>query len=572
MKQAVVWSTIVTVFVSVTVAQDGPPVRWNVRDFGAVGDGETDDTAAFQAAMDAANEAGGGIAFAPTGDYLIETHLTVPDFVTLEGVWTVPTAWSQHHGTTLLAVEGEGTEADPPFIMLGTNGTLKGITVFYPNQDDPENIRPYPWCVAGSGRDNPSIIDCLLVNPYNAVDFGTRNSGRHYIRNLYGQPLRRGVFVDKCYDVGRIENVHFWPFWGQWGNAALREHLTTKAEAFIFGRTDWQYVLNTFVFGYSIGYRFIATESGHCNGNFLGIGSDASGVAVQVDSCSPIGLLITNGEFVAMMGEEPTSVVVGPECPGDVSFSNCAFWGPSEQLLRHEGSGTVTLQTCNFRDWDRRGAGRYALEALSGQLLVQGCNFQKPAPHVRLGPNVLSAAIFGNRFAGEPDILNESAGDVQIGLNAATTADEGWVRLGAENEGRFVSQIEIEEAKTEATERAGRECRLQQTMYMMFDVAPELAGGGRPPTVAVEVTYLDEGEGVFFLEYDSSDEEVQVVPQWPGAFKGTDQVALEGTGEWRTTLFEIDDALFAGRCNGGDFRITSPQTQLAIAEVKVSRR
>lgn len=42
--------------------------------------------------------------------------------------------------------------------------------------------------------------------------------------------------------------------------------------AFVFARTDWEYVLNTFAFGYAIGYHFIASKEGSCNGNFLGIG------------------------------------------------------------------------------------------------------------------------------------------------------------------------------------------------------------------------------------------------------------------------------------------------------------
>ena len=33
-------------------------------------------------------------------------------------------------------------------------------------------------------------------------------SGAH-IRNLYAHPLYRGIFIDNCFDVGRIENVHF---------------------------------------------------------------------------------------------------------------------------------------------------------------------------------------------------------------------------------------------------------------------------------------------------------------------------------------------------------------------------
>jgi polygalacturonase len=59
----------------------------NVRDFGAVGDGTTDDTAALAAALDKCGRERGGIVFAPTGNYLIKGHLSVPDNVTLEGVF-----------------------------------------------------------------------------------------------------------------------------------------------------------------------------------------------------------------------------------------------------------------------------------------------------------------------------------------------------------------------------------------------------------------------------------------------------------------------------------------------------
>jgi hypothetical protein len=51
------------------------------------------------------------------------------------------------------------------------------------------------------------------------------------------------------------------------------------------------YMFNTFAFGYNIGYHFIETSAGSCNGNFLGIGADNCYTAVQVDAASRYPLL-----------------------------------------------------------------------------------------------------------------------------------------------------------------------------------------------------------------------------------------------------------------------------------------
>lgn len=58
---------------------------YNVVDFGAVGDGSTDDTTSIQAAIDAANTASGGAVFFPTGTYL-STKLTLYTAVSLCGI------------------------------------------------------------------------------------------------------------------------------------------------------------------------------------------------------------------------------------------------------------------------------------------------------------------------------------------------------------------------------------------------------------------------------------------------------------------------------------------------------
>ena len=266
----------------------------NVRDYGAKGDGQSDDTAAFQRALDAAAKAGGGTVLAPRGVYFFAGHLNVPSAVTLSGIWESVPAHNgirdrglpkpTDDGTTFLVTEGAGSEAGPPFLTLGTNSTLKGVVIYYPQQNVDDVPKPYPWAIAMRGK-NPAVLDVELLNPYSGID-ASRNE-RHLIRNVHGQPLRRGILVDAIYDIGRIENVHFNPWWSN--KPKLFQWQMQNGEAFILGRSDWQYVLNTFCFGYKVGYKFIASRAGVCNGNFLGIGADDCQTAVVVEQTPPSG-------------------------------------------------------------------------------------------------------------------------------------------------------------------------------------------------------------------------------------------------------------------------------------------
>ncbi|MCX8091582.1 MAG: glycoside hydrolase family 55 protein [Verrucomicrobiae bacterium] len=394
-----------------------------VRDFGAKGDGKTDDTGAFQKALDAAGKAGGGVVFAPRGNYLFAGSLNVPPAVTLRGVWESVPAHNglrdaglprpTDDGTTFLVTGGAGREDAPAFITLNHNSTLKGVVIFYPNQPTDAEPTPYPFAIAMRGK-NPAVLAVELLNPFNGID-ATQNE-RHLIRDVHGQPIRRGVLVDAIYDIGRIENVHFNPWWSV--KPKLFQWQRRHGEAFIVGRSDWQYIFNTFCFGYGVGYRFIKTKAGACNGNFLGIGADACHTAVLVEETQPPGLLITNGEFVAFDGEDPTMVRVTTNHTGVVRFVNCSFWGPAHQIARIAGRGTVGFGDCTFVEWDRKRKGFTALQVESGYVLVRGCEFREDKPQIALGPDVRRAVITENLLRGPLRLTNQSKGRVIIRDNA----------------------------------------------------------------------------------------------------------------------------------------------------------
>jgi hypothetical protein len=418
-----VWAlSVAIVILTADRAIADTPEFVSVRDFGAKGDGRTDDTAAFQKALDSLAN-GGGTVHAGRGSFYFAGHLNVPRGVTLEGIWkSVPSHTGirdrggvkpTEDGTTFLVTESRGAEAGPAFITLNENSTLKGVVLYYPDQKTDEPPAPYPYAVALRGN-NPAVLQVELLNPYNGIDASRNN--RHLIRDVSGQPLRRGIYVDGIYDIGRIENVHFNPWWSM--SPKLFNWQMENGEAFIFGRTDWQYVFNTFCFGYRVGYRFIETRNGMCNGNFLGLGADDCYTAVVVDGSPRFGILITNGEFVSFHGPDPTMVEVGARNSGSVRFVNCAFWGPCNQIARIAGQGTVGFSDCTFMQWDGKNEGRAALQVQDGNVVIRGCEFQEDKPQIDLGEKVRRAIVTDNILIGTERIKNTSKGNVKIANNA----------------------------------------------------------------------------------------------------------------------------------------------------------
>jgi hypothetical protein len=409
-------------------AMEGPGApdanREDVRKFGAAGDAKTDDTAAFEQALDRVFKSGGGTVYVPPGQYLLRGSIIVPAGVTLRGSFgSVPSHTGLRDsgqpkpgddGTALFVTKNKGHEEGEPFLTLNTNSTLCALTIYYPEQVTDTVPVAYPWTIAMRGK-NPAVLNVELLNSYQGID-ASRNE-RHNIRNVTGQPIRRGIWVDAIYDIGRIENVHFNPWWNFHGK--VYEWQTENGEAFVFGRADWEYVLNTFCFGYHVGYKFVESGTGNCNGNFLGIGADDCNRAILVEQCASYGLLITNGEFTSFHGDDPTMIEVRSTNRGVLRISNSAFWGPCNQIAKIAGAGTVGLNDCTFVQWGKEGE-RAAIQVSSGSILLRGCEFLEDKPHVLLGDGVRRAVVSGNLFAGSAKIQNHSRGDIQIGLNAAS--------------------------------------------------------------------------------------------------------------------------------------------------------
>ncbi len=213
------------------------------------------------------------------------------------------------------------------------------------------------------------------MNPYKAVDFGSQPCGRHLIRNLYAHAIYRGLFIDKCYDVGRVENVHFWPFWMHLnpdGMDTLRKWILKNGTAFVLSRSDWQYISNSFCISYHTGFHF-KSSAPDGPGNYLlsQSGADCCDIAVNVEETQGhSGVSFSNSQIFGR-------IVVGEKNHGPVRFTSCGLFGASElheppdpEVIRIEGHGRVSFDNCHFYAIHGKTATPVFIRQVAGRLSV----------------------------------------------------------------------------------------------------------------------------------------------------------------------------------------------------------
>ena len=296
------------------------------------------------------------------------------------------------------------TDLKNSFINVTEDATLKGVVIYYPDQPCQNEIpSEYPATIHMYGN-NAAIQDIELLNSY--IGVWAVEAHRHYIARIQGQPIYIGLYIDETYDIGRIEDVHFNPWFCKEINYLYTQ--TQFGRSFVMGRSDWEYVFNTFSFAYAIGYHFIETSTGSMNGNFLGIGADyACNASIVVDQSQPPGLLITNGEFTSFHNDEfapnntfeSTQVLIYKDNVGPVVFSASSFWGPSQNIARLYSDSTLTFQGSQFVQWNlqNKNLDSAAIYANNGNVIVEACEFQQNGTQIQIdsGGNKL---IFTNNI------------------------------------------------------------------------------------------------------------------------------------------------------------------------------
>jgi hypothetical protein len=103
-------------------------MRFDVTEYGAVADGETDDTAAINKAITAAKDAGGGVVFFPRGTYRCMA-VRPKSYVSLQGTgWgeSILKGFNDHSNNALIDATGDYSEKSPLFEFNMQNLELDG--------------------------------------------------------------------------------------------------------------------------------------------------------------------------------------------------------------------------------------------------------------------------------------------------------------------------------------------------------------------------------------------------------------------------------------------------------------
>jgi hypothetical protein len=320
------------------------------QQYGAVGDGVTDDGGAFQSALNAVGNAGGvggGTVYVPSGTYAFSNSITIPLGVTLQGDWT---DWSRGTngvvGTLFKVYAGAGQSNGTPFITMNQSA-LKGVNIWYPNQN-PASITPYPFTIY-INNGNTVVQNVALINSYQGISC---DSGpQHIIDSVFGSPLYTGIQVDEEYDISHQENVRFSPdFWtlsqlpgapAAGGPHAVWMRANGVAERLY--RCDGETCLDGEFSGYNIGYDALVSASGTPDTSFVG---------GYISNCATAFFDAAGG---GNTGQEFTDftldgdIAIDRNTPNDASmyFHTCQITGHSGISIHPTGGNSSTMQFQN---------------------------------------------------------------------------------------------------------------------------------------------------------------------------------------------------------------------------------
>lgn len=364
--------------VSTGLAWGIPVTSVSVADHGAKGDGQSDDTSAFLAALQvAAALPPGRTVSVPPGRYRVTATLPLAGVLLLgqvAGGWNA----DAESAPVLLVDHVQG-----PGLSLGEGGALHGFHIVHPARNPAEPTEGPPTILLAGGR--PSVTNVKITNAWDGIVCAPgANTGRLHIANVFLVNVAHvGLDIHGTWDIPTVENVEIW-------NPVeyAQGHLT----AFRFGHNDGMRARNLFAFRCRTAFEFYRSADGVFWGTLEGCSSDMTVTAFQVQDAAYLSIvggyhLLHNNGLVIDASQARVAVT------GGTYKTNAGPILRVNAVQQLSFSGVTAYRGMANEE-------KVAHLVLNGgtSIAVSGCTLGENAHGIYLGEQLRMAAITGNVF------------------------------------------------------------------------------------------------------------------------------------------------------------------------------
>lgn len=317
-------------------------IQYNALDYGLDPTGATDNTKKLNDLIDLVYSNGGGIIKIPKGTYKVLNGIIMKPYVGIEGA--TPWRGKDKEGYTIFNC----FSVNEPQFLLREYTSLRNLYFNYPSQstNSVNTIVEYDWTIKTDTShlcDDIQLSDLYFPNSYKGLCI--ERAGRFNIKNIYGNPIKEGMYINDSRDLGSIDRVEFWTFTYYVGTPIF-EYIKENGTAFNMGQCDGGLYSNMFSFGYNKGFHF----TGETWATFSGCTIDQSRHPILVDACNMVEFI--GGAFIGDRFD--CTICKINDVSGSFKILGSNFFGSNNiGVLNRSQRGSVVVDAY-FKDHDNK--------------------------------------------------------------------------------------------------------------------------------------------------------------------------------------------------------------------------